>query len=151
MAGRSPWAFFSEPAGDVNFNGGLNSAGGNLSLQDNESSGLQNVDFNYLGSVLQRNGYTVIGTTQAIFQDQNIEFGSTIATFGSPSSSYSSTINAKSDGLWWYESTQTGTLTYLFIAVSNGNIYYMQGFNGVWHNITGTNTITAGNICCFEN
>jgi len=27
----------------------------------------------------------------------------------------------------------------------------MSGFNGVWHNITGTNTITAGNICCFEN
>lgn len=62
MAGRSPWAFFSEPAGDANFNGGLNSAGGNLSLQDNESSGLQNVDFNFLGSVLQRNGYTVLNT-----------------------------------------------------------------------------------------
>lgn len=151
MAGRSPWAYFSEPAGDANFNGGLNTAGGNLSLQDNESSSLQNVDFNFLGSVLQRNGYTVLGTTQAIFQDKNITFGSSIATFGSPNSSYSSTINAQSDGLWWYESTQSGSLTYLFIAVSNGNIYYMLGFSGNWINITGSNTITPGNMCCFEN
>jgi hypothetical protein len=110
---------------------------------------LQNVDFNFLGSVLQRNGYTVLGTTHAIFQDRNVTFGSTIATFGSPTSG--GIINAQSDGLWWYESTQTGSLTYLFIAVTNGNIYYMSGFSGNWINITGTNTITEGNICCFEN
>lgn len=60
MAGRSPWALFSQPAGNSNFNGGLNSAGGNLSLQENESSGLLNVDFYFLGSVLQRNGYTLL-------------------------------------------------------------------------------------------
>lgn len=126
MAGRSPWAYFSEPAGDSNFNGGLNTAGGTLSLQDNESSGLQNVDFNFLGSVLQRNGYTCLNTT---------------ALSGNP----------QSDGLWWYESTQSGSLTYLFIAVAGGNIYYMSGFSGTWTSITGSNTITAGNICCFEN
>lgn len=60
-------------------------------------------------------------------------------------------IGTQSDGLWWYESTQSGSLTYYFIAVSNGNIYYMSGFDGNWINITGSNTITAGNICCFEN
>jgi hypothetical protein len=126
MAGRSPWAFFSEPAGDANFNGGLNTAGGNLSLQDNESSGLLNVDFNFLGSVLQRNGYTCLNTS---------------ALSGSP----------QSDGLWWYESTQSGTPTFLFIAIAGGAIYYMSGFSGTWTSITGSNTITAGNICCFEN
>lgn len=60
-------------------------------------------------------------------------------------------IGSQSDGLWWYESTQTSILTYLFIAVSGGQIYHMSGFNGTWVNITGSNTITAGNICCFEN
>lgn len=149
MAGRSPWAFFSEPAGDVNFNGGLNSAGGNLSLQDNESSGLQNVDFNFLGSVLQRNGYTVLNTVPlaAIFNDSKVTFNSSTIAFNG-----NNTIgNYQSDGLWWYESTQTGILTYLFIAINGGKIFYMSGFNGVWINCTGSNTITPGNICCFEN
>ena len=63
MGGRSQQAFFREPTGDVNFNGGLNSAGGNLSLQDNESPDLLNVDFNFLGSVLKRNGYTLLNST----------------------------------------------------------------------------------------
>lgn len=126
MAGRSPWAYFSEPVSDVNFNGGLNSAGGNLSLQDNESSSLQNVDLNFLGSVSKRNGYTALNTS---------------AISASP----------VSDGLWWYESTQLGSLVYNLIAVTGGNIYYMSSFDGTWHSITGSNTITAGNFCCFEN
>lgn len=126
MGGRSESAYFSEPAGDVNFNGGLNTAGGNLSLQDNESPDLLNVDFNFLGSVLKRNGYTALNT---------------IAISGSPAS----------DGLWWYESTQSGTLTYYLIAVTGGKIYQMTGFDGTWHDITGSVTITAGNICSFVN
>lgn len=126
MGGRSPNSKFSQPTGDVNFNGGLNSAGGNLSLQDNESSDLQNVDFNFLGSVLKRNGYTALNTS---------------ALSGSPAS----------DGLWWYESNQSGTLTYLLIAVTGGKVYYMTGFNGTWHDITGSVTVTAGSFCSFEN
>lgn len=126
MAGRSQYAHFSEPTGDVNFNGGLNSAGGNLSLQDNESSDLQNVDFNFLGSVLKRNGYTALNTS---------------ALSGSP----------QSDGLWWYESNQSGTLTFYLIAIANSKVFYMTGFDGTWHDITGSISLTSGNITSFVN
>ena len=110
---------------------------------------MQNVDFNFLGSVLQRNGYSLLNTTpiSAVFNDSQVTFNSSITNFNGTSTS----TNYQSDGLWWYESTQSGSLTYLFIAVAGGQIYYMQGFDGVWHNITGSNTITQGNICCFEN
>lgn len=126
MAGRPPTAHFSQATGDVNFNGGLNSAGGNLSLQDNESSDLQNVDFNFLGSVLKRNGYTALNTS---------------ALSGSP----------VSDGLWWYESNQSGLLTFYLIAITNSKVYYMTGFDGTWIDITGSITLTAGNITSFVN
>lgn len=126
MGGRSPYSRLSEPTGDVNFNGGLNTAGGNLSLQDNESPDLQNVDFNFLGSVLKRNGYRALNTS---------------ALSGSPTS----------DGLHWYESNQSGTLTYYLISVTGGKIYYMSGFDGTWHDITGSVTITAGSFCSFKN
>lgn len=85
-----------------------------------------NVDFNFLGSVLKRNGYTALNTT---------------AISGSPAS----------DGLWWYESSQAGVLTYYLISVAGGKIYQMTGFDGTWHDITGSVSITAGNICSFEN
>ena len=125
MATRQSTAFSNEPMGDVNFNGGLNSAGGNLSLQNNESPDLLNVDFNFLGSVLKRNGYTTLNGT---------------AISGSPAS----------DGLHWYESNQSGTLTYLLVSVTNGKVYYMTSFNGTWNDITGSLSITANNFCSFE-
>lgn len=84
------------------------------------------MDFNFLGSVLKRNGYTALNTS---------------ALGSSPSS----------DGLWWYESNQAGTLTYYLIAVAGGKIYYMTSFDGTWHDITGSITITAGNFCSFKN
>lgn len=43
--------------------GGLNSSGAATSLQDNESSKLQNVDFSVLGSFAKRGGYTQLNTT----------------------------------------------------------------------------------------
>jgi len=48
--------------GDVNFNGGLNTTGGPLSLKDTESPDLQNIDFNKFGSIVKRNGYTTLNT-----------------------------------------------------------------------------------------
>jgi len=126
MAGRSQQVFQSQPTGDISFNGGLNSAGGNLSLKDNESSDLLNVDFNFLGSVLKRSGYTTLN-------------GTAIAT------------SPLSDGLHWYESNQSGTLTYILIAVNGGNVYYMTGFDGTWNDITGSITLTPGNFCSFKN
>jgi len=43
--------------------GGLNSTSSPLNLEDNESSGLQNIDFNKFGSILKRNGYLPLNTT----------------------------------------------------------------------------------------
>ncbi len=352
MGGRSSNSMISQPAGDVNFNGGLNSAGGNLSLQDNESSDLLNVDFNFLGSVLKRNGYTALNTTSLsggidsytvlmlhmngvdasttftdssfnphiftahgtaqidtaqsvfggasglfdgnsdyitspdsdnwnlgssnftidfrvrfaaltagdfptfigqydvtgqrnwetyfsvddnkIFFDYSLNGSSTMSTFehwtpvintwyairlvrtgntliifingiklsngnsvtgsfydstavlslgvdlnsGSPQSgdylngwldevrldkgvarsiddyivpAYQYEVASSSDGLHWYEFNNSGTLTYYLINVIGGKIYYMTGFDGTWHDITGSVTITAGSFCSFKN
>lgn len=48
---------------DINFNGGLNTTSGPLSVKDNQASSLQNIDFNKYGSILKRNGYTVLNET----------------------------------------------------------------------------------------
>ena len=53
----------SIPVGDKVFNGGLNSTSGPLNLQENESSDLQNIDFDKFGSILKRNGYTCLNTS----------------------------------------------------------------------------------------
>lgn len=53
----------SQPMGDSNFNGGLNSTSGPLSLNNNESSNLLNIDFNKFGSIIKRNGYTALNTS----------------------------------------------------------------------------------------
>ena len=56
MAGNK-YTTSSVPFASVAFTGGLNSTAGPLNLQDNESSDLQNVDFNRFGSIVKRNGY----------------------------------------------------------------------------------------------
>lgn len=151
MAGFSPFAYFSEPEGDANFNAGLNTAGGNLSLQDNESPDLQNVDYIFFGSVIKRNGYIpiVTGPLLANFNNTSVTFNSLTTTFNGAMAAGST--GSVTDGLWWYEAQPTGGIFYYLITVWNGQIYYMSGFNGVWNNITGSNTITAGNFCQFEN
>jgi len=110
------------PISQLKLGGGLNDTAGPLSLQDNESSGLQNVDFNKFGSVFTRNGYLNL-TSSAITGTPDI------------------------DGLWWYQSTAVDKA----IAVAGDKLYKMDDLDGTWDDITGGLTITAGNHCDFEN
>lgn len=111
---------------DINFNGGLNSTSGPLSVENNESSGLQNIDFNKFGSILKRNGYTALNTT---------------AITNSPNS----------DGLWWYEFVSSGAYASFIINVGDGKLWKQDSLDGTWDDITGGLTITADNFCDFEN
>lgn len=125
MAGQN-FTSPSQPIADVNFNKGLNSTGGPLSLSNSEASDLLNIDFNKMGSILKRNGYTALNTS---------------AISGS----------AKSDGLWWYELVSSGSYLSYIINVTNGALYKQDSLDGTWDAITGTGTYTAGSFCDFEN
>src|SRR3990167_3575374 len=111
---------------DINFNGGLNSTSGPLSVANNESSDLQNIDFNLFGSILKRKGYTALNTT-AITNTPN------------------------SDGLWWYEFVSSGAYASFIINVADGKLWKQDNLDGTWDDITGSLTITADNFCDFEN
>lgn len=116
----------SQPISDSNFNGGLNSTSGPLSLKNTESSDLLNIDFNKFGSILKRNGYSALNTS---------------AISGS----------MRSDGLWWYEYVSSGAYASLLLNVTNGKLYKNSGLITTFSDATGTGTYTAGNICDFEN
>lgn len=116
----------SQPISDANFNGGLNSTSGPLSLKNTESSDLLSIDFNKFGSIIKRNGYTSLNTSAI-------------------------TGSAKSDGLWWYEYVSSGAYTSLLLNVTNGKIYKNSGLITTFTDATGTVTATAGNSCDFEN
>lgn len=116
----------SQPIPDKNFNGGLNSTSGPLSVQNTESSDLQNIDFNKYGSILKRNGYAALNTSAI-------------------------TGSARSDGLWWYEYVSSGTYASLLLNVSNGKIWKNSGLTTSFTDATGTATVTASNFCDFEN
>jgi len=111
---------------DINFNGGLNTTGGPLSLKENESPDLQNVDFSKFGSVIKRNGYTTLNSS---------------AIASSP----------EGDGLHWYEFDSSGTLTRFAVSVADGKLFKMDALDGTWDDVTGALTITATNHCYFEN
>lgn len=118
------------PFSDRILNGGLNSKAGPLGLRDNESSDLVNIDFDKFGSILQRNGYTVLNPTQ---------------TNGS-TTSY---------GLHWYETNLAGTTTRfaLNIGGSTSNysrLYKMDSLDGIWDDVTGNVTI-PNEFCDFTN
>ena len=117
MAGGS-YTSKSIPLGSKSFSGGLNSTSGELGLQDNESSSLQNIDFNKFGSILKRNGYLNVNTTAT-------------GAYGS-------------DGLYWYEYFSAGLLKQTVVNVSNAVIYNMHDADGTYHNITGSLTSTPG-------
>ena len=116
----------SQPLGEKLLNGGLNSTAGALELKENESSDLQNIDFDKFGSVLKRNGYTVLCTA------------GTAGVVGS-------------DGLWWYEYNAAGTATRHAINATGNKLYKMDSLDGTWDDITGFLTITSGNHFDFAN
>lgn len=116
----------SQPISDNNFNGGLNSTSGPLSLKNTEASDLLSIDFNKFGSIVKRNGYTALNTSAI-------------------------TGSAKSDGLWWYEYVSSGIYTSLLLNVTNGKIYKNSGLISTFTDATGTATVTVGNSCDFEN
>jgi hypothetical protein len=116
----------SVPFSDKILNGGLNSTGGALELQNNESSDLQNIDFDKFGSVLKRNGYTVLcsgGTTGV----------------------------TETDALHWYEYNNAGTPTRHLLNVTGSKLYKMDDLDGTWDDITGGVSITSGSHCDCEN
>ena len=53
----------SVPISDKLLNGGLNSTAGALGLQNNESSDLQNIDFNEFGAIKKRKGYATLNSS----------------------------------------------------------------------------------------
>lgn len=116
----------SQPIADMNFNGGLNSTSGPLSLSNSESSDLQNIDMNKFGSILKRNGYLNLNSSAL-------------------------TGTTTIDGLHWYEYVSSGTYASLLLTVTNGKIYKNSGFTTTFTDATGTATVTAANYCEFEN
>lgn len=102
--------------------GGLNTTSSPLSLQNNEASDLQNVDFDVFGSVKKRNGYAKLN-----------------------SSAFNS--GATCTGLHWFEqSSGTDELVSTF----GNKIAKMDSLDGTWDDITGGLTITAGNTNMFS-
>ena len=114
----------SVPFADTKFNGGLNSTAAPLHLKDNESSGLQNIDFDRFGAILKRNGYTTLSAVT------------------------SNSIGG--DGLYWFEYDNSGTQTRYATRVYDGKLEKMDAVDGTWDDVTGTATITSANPCDFE-
>ena len=114
----------SIPVSDILLNGGLNSTGGPLSLNNNESSDLQNIDFNKFGSIIKRNGYTALNTSE---------------------------LNSGADieGLHNFEVTATGTVVASLVAIAGDNIYKMDSLDGTWDTIKSGISITAGHLVDF--
>ena len=111
----------SVPIGFKKLNGGLNSTAGPLGLEPNEFSDLLNIDFDKFGSFSKRSGYTALNT-----------------------SAYNS--SARFTGLKWFE-LASGTR---YLAGTCGDrLVKMDDLDGTWDDITGSLTITAGNLTDF--
>jgi hypothetical protein len=126
MAGI-PYTTKSITQGDVRLNGGLNTTAGLLGLQDNESTDLQNIDFDKFGSILKRNGYTTANN---------------IALTGT---------NDNCDGLWWYEFNNSGSNASYLMNITDGYTYKMDSLDKTWDDISGVKQFTAGYRFDFEN
>ena len=115
----------SSPISFIKLNGGLNSTGGALGLDNNESSDLLNIDFDKFGSIVKRNGYSTLNGT-AIANDP------------------------RSDGLHWFEFESSGTITRMAVNIADGKFHKMDDLDGTWDDVSGTVSITAENHCDFE-
>lgn len=108
------------PISITKLGGGLNTTAGPLNLQDNESSDLQNIDFDKFGSAKMRNGYEVLNSTAI-------------------------SVTELALGLHWYQTASAQKA----INVSGDAIYRMDTTNGVpdgtWDTITGP-ALTTGAI-----
>lgn len=97
--------------------GGLNSTSSALSLNDNEASDLQNIDFNRFGSIIKRSGSTALNTSA-------FNAGATFV------------------GLHWF---QLSSGTSFLVAVAGDTLAKMDDLDGTFDDITGALVITAGN------
>jgi hypothetical protein len=118
----------SVPSSHVALNGGLNSTSGPLNVADNESSDLQNIDFDKFGSILKRSGYTSLNTGGI----------------------YASTSTESVDGLFWAEFTSAGAITREAVTVCGGKVYKMDALDGQWDDVSGGASITSGNFFASE-
>lgn len=102
-------------------NGGLNSTASPLTVAQNEASDLLNIDFDKFGSVVKRSGYLNINTSAL-------------------------NSGAQITGLHWYEPS-VGTD---YLVVVAGDKIYAGSLNGSFTDITGSLTITPGNLWKFQ-
>lgn len=101
------------PFSFIRLGGGLNDTGGPFDLQENESSDLQNIDFDRLGSIMPRQGSTILNPTAITATD--VESNSAL-------------------GLYWF---RTPTLEKA-IKVVFDKVYRMDSLDGTWDDITET-------------
>jgi len=114
----------AQPVSLIGFTGGLNSTAGPLSLSNQESSKLQNIDFDKFGSILKRNGYLNVNAS----------------AFNS---------SARWIGLCDYE-LSTGTRYLVGVCGNKVGYWNASSITGSPTDITGSITVTAGNLasCC---
>lgn len=121
MAGTT-FSTKSVPISFKQLSGGLNSSAGPLGLQPNEFSDLQNIDFDKFGSFAKRSGYTALNT----------------AAFNS---------GARWNGLTWFELADG---TRYIVGVCGDKLAKMDSLDGTWDDITGSLTLTTGNLVDFS-
>lgn len=102
---------------DASFSGGLNTTGGPLSLNQNESSDLKNVDFDKFGSILKRNGSSTLNSS-AITNTPNI------------------------DGLHWFEYVSSGSNVQKAISIADGKFWKMDSLDGTWDQVSEDGSVT---------
>ncbi|KKM14542.1 hypothetical protein LCGC14_1705110, partial [marine sediment metagenome] len=95
-----------------------------MTVKNNESSDLQNIDFNKFGSILKRNGYTALNT-------------SAVAS------------SADITGLHHFEVTASGAVVASLVAIAGTDIFKMDALDGTWDTITSGISITAAKPCDF--